>query len=808
MVLEEDKAKGREFEGTVGQTMVRRLVTGMEENVARIQALGRKKVIQSTTTGTRLSGWELPIQTLSVPELAYITVKTVLTQDPDKADITTLGKRVGSFVNLQLRWHELKKGEKEAAQAEDRGNRLNYLRREVKQLNPKSLRKWLKKLDDVETTTWDYETHVKVGVELVQALVAAAEGILEEKMVHKIFGHRRTKHVMVVLTAEARASLEASYAEYAEEHPWLEPMLIQPLDWQRQDGAYVGGYVNFPAPLLKVSADPHTHTAIEDVPVPQAVLDAVNRIQRTAWAVNEPVFRLAEEAHERQLAEVLPVEPLRDMPEPVPDDEWAAMTPAERGRMKNERRQVHDHNNRLDAKRWAMRRQLLMAQSLLDEGRFYYPHNLDFRGRMYPIPQDLHPQADDWGRAMLTFAEPKPLGPDGLQWLVFHLANCYGMDKASRGEQMDWYNDHNQEVYLVATDPFGEGLEFWLGADEKHRWQFLAAAIEVCAAWAHPVSPEFYMSHLPVHVDGSCNGLQHLSAMGRDPIGAHATNLTGDPERQDIYQIVADKVNKAVTADTLLFDYANHPHLAPAHAWYGKVTRNTVKRGVMTMPYGLTPIGMRDQLIDDRWTTDLEGDDYKNAGYLRDLMLTAIEDTVQAAAETMAWMQDNATILAKNGKHVEWYTPIGLMVRQRYVVPPPKTIQTVIGVGKIRRLRVTLDPMGDDTTLRVSKQASSIAPNIIHSFDAAHMQMSVNAAAEGLSFSVIHDSFGVHACDMPEFLGCIKREFVEIYSSDWFWMLQQDFEASRGTEEFPLIDQPTPGAWEPGEVMHSDFFFA
>ena len=33
-------------------------------------------------------------------------------------------------------------------------------------------------------------------------------------------------------------------------------------------------------------------------------------------------------------------------------------------------------------------------------------------------------------------------------------------------------------------------------------------------------NPEEYVSHCHVHVDGSCNGMQHYAALGRDDRGA------------------------------------------------------------------------------------------------------------------------------------------------------------------------------------------------------------------------------------------------------------------------------------------------
>jgi len=37
--------------------------------------------------------------------------------------------------------------------------------------------------------------------------------------------------------------------------------------------------------------------------------------------------------------------------------------------------------------------------------------------------------------------------------------------------------------------------------------------------------PEAYISHSHVHVDGSFNGMQHYSALGRDQLGGQQVNL-------------------------------------------------------------------------------------------------------------------------------------------------------------------------------------------------------------------------------------------------------------------------------------------
>ncbi|WP_260851748.1 DNA-directed RNA polymerase, partial [Micrococcus luteus] len=55
-----------------------------------------------------------------------------------------------------------------------------------------------------------------------------------------------------------------------------------------------------------------------------------------------------------------------------------------------------------------------------------------------------------------------------------------------------------------------------------------------------------YNCSLPLAFDGSCSGIQHFSAMLRDSIGGRAVNLLPSDTVQDIYKIVADKVNEVL----------------------------------------------------------------------------------------------------------------------------------------------------------------------------------------------------------------------------------------------------------------------
>lgn len=80
---------------------------------------------------------------------------------------------------------------------------------------------------------------------------------------------------------------------------------------------------------------------------------------------------------------------------------------------------------------------------------------------------------------------------------------------------------------------------WWASSDEP--WQTLSACMEIAKALKSG-DPENYVSGFPIHQDGSCNGLQHYAALGRDQIGAENVNLHPFDTPQDVYSSVAAMV--------------------------------------------------------------------------------------------------------------------------------------------------------------------------------------------------------------------------------------------------------------------------
>ena len=85
--------------------------------------------------------------------------------------------------------------------------------------------------------------------------------------------------------------------------------------------------------------------------------------------------------------------------------------------------------------------------------------------------------------------------------------------------------------------------------------------------------PTTYVSALPVHQDGTCNGLQHYAALGGDATGARQVNLSAGDRPSDVYTHISLLVEKDLAIDAAAGN-------ATAQLLMGKVSRKVVKQTV------------------------------------------------------------------------------------------------------------------------------------------------------------------------------------------------------------------------------------
>jgi DNA-directed RNA polymerase len=374
------------------------------------------------------------------------------------------------------------------------------------------------------------------------------------------------------------------------------------------------------------------------------------------------------------------------------------------------------------------------------------------------------------------------LGHSGIKWLAIHGANTFGADKVPYERRESWIRENEATLRAVVEDPIG-CRKVWGNADKPY--QFLA----FCFEWArcdYGRNPNAE-SYIPIGLDGSCNGLQHYSAMLRDEVGAKATNLTKTEKPADIYQEVANVCTKKL--QTMDDPRARH--------WLKVgVTRKCAKRPVMTLPYGARQVSCRAYILEfcqDNWAKFQldESHQWEMAAFLTPILWESIGEVVIAAREGMSWIKKNLP-----QGFVKWLSPVNFPVYQYYKDLEMIPVKTKLNGG----MRLYFCDLNQDSEPSRNSQRNGIAPNFVHSLDSSHMVMSINRT-DFPAYAMIHDDYGTHAGNTEELFKAIRSAFYDMYTEHdplKDWAEQQGID----TDKLPL-----KGNYDMSEIFNADYFF-
>jgi DNA-directed RNA polymerase len=574
------------------------------------------------------------------------------------------------------------------------------------------------------------------------------------------------------------------------------PMLVEPEPWTHFNK---GGYISHPAKVMRIKLGDKDQRHYAEAAIGKGDMEqtfkGLDVLGKTSWRINQPVFDVMLEAWNsgEGIANIPPENPNLEIPsEPEPSKD-----PLERRRWIREVKLVENLRSGYHSQRCFQNFQLEIARALRNEV-FYFPHNVDFRGRAYPVPPYLNHMGADHCRGLLTFGEGKELGATGLRWLKIHLANVFGYDKASLTEREDFATTNISEILDSASKPL-TGDRWWLKAEDP--WQTLAACIELKKALECP-DPTKFVSRLPVHQDGTCNGLQHYAALGGDAWGAKQVNLEPGDRPADVYSAVAEIVRESIAQDA-------EKGVTEARILNGRITRKTVKQTVMTNVYGVTYIGAKAQVRRQLVAAydDLPNEPTLNPGtlaaYIAKKIFLGLSSMFKGAHDIQYWLaecanrisnsispeqmdrmeselpqgstKNAAPLTVENSEQfkssVIWTNPLRMPVVQPYRVAKSKMVRT-----NMQNLHLSEPHRSDPVNKR--KQLQGFPPNFIHSLDATHMILSALQCNEmGLSFAAVHDSFWTHASDIDAMNDVLRDAFVRIHSDDVIGRLAAEFAA-------------------------------
>ena len=444
---------------------------------------------------------------------------------------------------------------------------------------------------------------------------------------------------------------------------------------------------------------------------------------------------------------------------------------------------IGDYLERVVGDTQGMQRAQLLAQMQLvnhmrEYNNLYFYCTMDFRGRIYYRGGIITPQGSDFEKACFHFTESKPLGKDGIKALAIHYANMCGHDKLPLTKRLAWAKKEGlQHAHKVLSGEITHG--------KKEKFQAIVAAHEWLRLSQHEGPVETFESHLVIHQDGTCNGLQHGAALTGDRKTATAVNCVASSPSDapaDVYGLAAGTILDELDKTSLV-------NLAASVDHHG---RKLMKLPVMVTGYGAGAATAVRDFVKDLTLNKAKKELEDNEEAFTECMKHALGEHCGAMITLTKAFQEQLT--DKWHKAVTWETEDGFMVYQyrdaKGTDHEGNTEREYAGAGEFV-VRV------DSGVVNESSQICGISPNFVHSIDATHLRNVINACSHDLV--TVHDSIGSHACDFFKTNRVLRETFVSTHEYDWVESFNHYNDADLTINK---------GDYDASEVLESRYFFS
>lgn len=634
----------------------------------------------------------------------------------------------------------------------------------------------------------------------------------DTKSEHKYKGGNFSKSVRYTCSIEEKLLNEINLIAVNAFYPL--PMERPPIDWELKEDGIVGGYETYQYEMIRSTSGKIDYTKFS-----KDVFESINYIQSVPWKVNEKVL-------DQLILDLTPPKkedfvksdyPNMDLPRWDVDlkDENAKISNKEREEILKQREAFKEKSNLYNA-------ELSDYESALGKFRYatlatqiakkyvgkiiYFPHNFDFRGRIYPLPIGLSPQGSDAIKALLLYVNEESLTKSGLQWCWAYLASLWGDDKLPFNERVERGKELINANYKEADEPY----------------QFLSHQIEL---QKHTQDPS-YRPNVRIHLDACNSGSQFTSAITGDLAGCKATNVIpsikpdGKQDRQDAYILVA---NKSIELAQSMFDQSDDKDEKNTIGFLQSLLeddgRKICKVPVMVSNYGGTSGGrseilwhmLRELEVDRKWITK------RVASLFSRIIGDSIVGVLNGGKAFESYIHKMNNVIAKHNEPITWKTSDGFhVVHSKNKELKPKIVRCLIPGA---RRSSTITKKSYSKNLSCVKMKSAISPNYIHSLDAELLRtVALRMKSIGvMDTDWIHDSFGAHPNHIDKLLEITKEVFLKLMENKPLELLDSQLRSQvpndkKSQKELDLIKIPMLGNFDDEnnlkKVLQSNWFFS
>lgn len=413
----------------------------------------------------------------------------------------------------------------------------------------------------------------------------------------------------------------------------------------------------------------------------------------------------------------------------------------------------------------------------------YYPYQIDFRGRIYPIPSSFSPVSSKKLRTYLRTPTCYPLTEESKPWLDLLLSHVLELNK----------NSYNESLLSLSKIP---NINDYVSGLEDNYTKYIAQKI-LC-------DKSDGVSNLLIQKDATSSVFQILAVLfnskelmeDTNVLGKDTTTLTpySTHSYKDIYTKVLDLAIKSTPFEELSL----------------LLKRKFVKPITMTFAYGASEMTGVDQIID--YLKDLE-DKYKNSkgkNYKEFEIFWGISDEtlLEYASSKMQKKYKNHLLSSDRGKAWEYRRRLYATIFHRHIIDiiyklypilqdfkaafiepsseyqmgvfknpylefenkyyrenkyiiysRPTISKSKTNKRKARRIELSFREIDRNS---INEGSLAAGANYVHSLDAFILYFILENKPKDVPIFTIHDCILMRAIDVPLILTLVKRAMTEI----------------------------------------------
>lgn len=456
--------------------------------------------------------------------------------------------------------------------------------------------------------------------------------------------------------------------------------------------------------------------------------------------------------------------------------------------LKNPYKKIAKKNQKLY---WSTLSKLILQQNILSIAdtfskinKIYFPIRLCKRTRMYCETDYFNYQSNDLAKGLILFANPgKIIKTDHLaiKFLKGYGANMFGngLDKKSLNNRVKWVDNNSDKLLDIENNNMVELAE--------NKSCFISFCFEYkrFINFMNDKNKVVFDTYLPIRLDATCNGFQHLTLLTREAKLLNKLNLsisTYEDDPDDFYTYITEKTyiylekeNNLLENSTNLNEYSTKYLNSIKKLLKVKFDRAVVKLVIMTEPYKASIYRLIEQII-NKLDQHEEGKSkyytYKNIN----VKLTRKDITVfvKAIKYIIGMESPKITELAKYLNElviictelkpqmaIPWRLPNGAEVLESYEIRKKDTYQAFSFI----KANYTFIKY-EKGKYSLKKQKDATMANLIHSLDASSIALLYKDFNKDLY--TVHDCFAVTAENAKYLISKLSSVYIQMYSNNTY----------------------------------------